>query len=174
MDECLMLTLVNNLRRSMSRRPLLLNTALRTAIQYHTQDMYSRRYFGHVNKQGKGVGFRVKRQRFRFLTVGENIYRGTGNENVVFRAWVNSPGHFKNLIDPEYALMGLGKTGQYWGQEFGTGRGGITYDPCRRSQRTNYPPRKRRPARYPGTQYLRQYPQRSQRSRVYPKRRRFS
>jgi hypothetical protein len=165
MDECLMLTLINNLRRSMSRRKLLLNTALRTAIQYHTQDMYNKRYFGHVNKQGKGVGYRVKQQEFRFLTVGENIYRGTGNTNVVFKVWVNSPSHFKNLIDPEYELMGLGKTGPYWGQEFGTGRGGVTYDPCRRSQRTSLPSRSKYPTRYARNQRQRQYPKSSQRSR---------
>eukprot|EP00835_Amoeboradix_gromovi_P006789 NODE_887_length_3432_cov_0.206421.p3 type:complete len:201 gc:universal NODE_887_length_3432_cov_0.206421:304-906(+) len=138
LNECYMLTLVNNLRRSMSRRPLVLNTSLKRAIQYHTQDMYIRNYFAHVNKLGKGVGYRVKQQGFQFLTIGENIYKGYGDAYTVFKAWVNSPEHFKNLIDPEYTMMGFGKTSDIWGQEFGTPkfRGeGITYDPCRNKKR---------------------------------------
>ena len=164
MDECHMLTLVNNLRISMGLRRLYLNTALKRAMQYHTLDMLARRYFAHVNKQGKGVGYRVKQQGFQFLTVGENIYKGYGDAVTVFRAWVKSEEHYRNLVDPDYQLMGLSQYGDIWGQEFGTGKGGINYDPCRATSYTQ--PRRTYPSIAKPTQPKTRvtYPQRQ-----YPK-----
>jgi len=45
-------------------------------------------------------------------------------------AWVDSPGHYANLVNPAYRHVGLGhgssegsEYGDYWVQNFGRGRG---------------------------------------------------
>jgi uncharacterized protein YkwD len=45
-------------------------------------------------------------------------------------AWVHSPGHYENLVNPELRQVGFGYAydpqsayGAYWVQDFGSGRG---------------------------------------------------
>lgn len=55
-------------------------------------------------------------------TMGENIAYGQQSPQQVVTAWMNSPGHRKNILDPEYNRVGIGvqsKGGNlYWTQLF--------------------------------------------------------
>jgi len=48
--------------------------------------------------------------------VGENLARGSWAAPGVVGAWVNSPGHCANLMDPQHTHMGYAQVGPYWVQ----------------------------------------------------------
>ena len=60
------------------------------------------------------------------IMYGENIACGQQSASEVFQAWVNSPSHKSNMLNPDYKTMGAaycvsgdGAYGTYWAQEFG-------------------------------------------------------
>lgn len=60
------------------------------------------------------------------IMYGENIACGQQSASEVFQAWVNSPSHKANMLNPDYKTMGAaycvsgdGAYGTYWAQEFG-------------------------------------------------------
>lgn len=55
--------------------------------------------------------------------IAENVARGQKNPSEVMRAWLNSPGHRANILNPRYSEMGAGvvvaSDGQpFWTQQF--------------------------------------------------------
>ena len=60
--------------------------------------------------------------------VAENIAGGQYSVPVVMKAWRNSSGHFKNMVEPRFTHVGFGmatnpnsKFKKYWVQNFGFG-----------------------------------------------------
>jgi uncharacterized protein YkwD len=53
-------------------------------------------------------------------TWGENIAQGYGSAQSVVAAWMASPGHRANILNPAYHYMGLGyvAAGNWWCQQF--------------------------------------------------------
>ncbi len=43
--------------------------------------------------------------------VGENIVMGYDSSASMVEAWMNSPGHKENILDPEFRRTGIGSTG---------------------------------------------------------------
>ena len=63
----------------------------------------------------------------RAWAVGENLAWGTGplgTPAAIVRAWMNSPGHRANILDPRFRQIGLGIVA---GNPAGRGRSGATY-----------------------------------------------
>lgn len=59
--------------------------------------------------------------------IGENIAAGYTTPTEVVTAWVNSPGHYANILEPSWQGIGVGyyfeasaPYGHYWTQDFGT------------------------------------------------------
>jgi uncharacterized protein YkwD len=62
----------------------------------------------------------------RRLALGENIAAGQRSPAAVVRAWLNSPGHRRNIETAAYRYIGVGAVhrassvyGWYWTQDFG-------------------------------------------------------
>lgn len=59
-----------------------------------------------------------------FRTAGENIAAGQPTPSAVVNAWMNSPGHRANILNPEFKSLGVGYVsgqgsyGHYWVQLF--------------------------------------------------------
>jgi uncharacterized protein YkwD len=61
---------------------------------------------------------------YDYYAAGENIAYGFADANAVFQAWVNSPGHRANLLNPSYTQLGVSLAYTpdgvpYYAQEFG-------------------------------------------------------
>jgi hypothetical protein len=61
---------------------------------------------------------------YDYMTAGENIAYGYADANAVFQAWVNSPGHRANLLNPSFTQLGVSLAYTpdgvpYYAQEFG-------------------------------------------------------
>ncbi len=121
------LDLHNNARKSRGLRALCVHPALQRAARTHSADMINRDYFSHGS-----VGTRLKRHGYDWRVYGENIAWGSGSRgsaDSIFKGWMNSSGHRRNILDGRFREVGIGAvTGNYkghsgvtmWTADFGT------------------------------------------------------
>ena len=123
--------LTNIERAKANLQPLKLNDKLSNAAEDHSNDMAQDNFFSHTGVDGSTVSDRVKNNGYEYSRVGENIAAGQTSAAEVVEGWMNSPGHRANILNPNYAEIGVGyeylenDTGssnynQYWTQVFGT------------------------------------------------------
>jgi uncharacterized protein YkwD len=101
-------------------KPLSWNDLLEAAALRHARDMNQNKFFSHTGKDGSDAGGRITETGYRWTFYGENIAFGHRTEEEVVRGWISSPGHCKNLMNPNYKEMGIARSGNYWTQDFGT------------------------------------------------------
>lgn len=127
-NKTLLLELVNGIRKKGCQcgdtyyapvPALTWNSQLELAAYKHSKDMYENKYFSHIAKDGSNGGVRIERAGYNWMAYAENIGEGYINENQVFNAWLNSPGHCKNIMGNLYKEMGVARVGTYWTQDFG-------------------------------------------------------
>lgn len=101
------------------------NSKLTLAAQKHSQDMSINGKLNHTTQAGAinyapGTTFdaRIKQEGYTFKTVGENIAQGFNSPESVLKAWLASEGHCRNIMNPAFTEIGLGKEGSYWAQSF--------------------------------------------------------
>lgn len=110
--------MLNGVRSSNRAGAVTYDARLGRAAQGHANDMLANNFFSHTGSNGSSVGDRVTAQGYQWSTVGENIARGQPDEEAVLEAWVNSPGHQRNNVNPNFEDFALAKVGsgsrQYW------------------------------------------------------------
>ena len=65
-------------------------------------------FFAHDDPEGRGPPERVAEVGFRGSYIGENIARGQPTPEAVVAAWMASPGHCQNIMNPRYHFLGVG------------------------------------------------------------------
>lgn len=124
-----LVTLVNKYRaegctcgndRMAAAPPITWNETLGKTAFLHSKDMNDNNYFSHTAKDGSSAGDRITKQGYAWSTYGENIAKGYANEKAVIEGWIQSEGHCRNIMNPNFKEMGVGKEGEYWTQVFGT------------------------------------------------------
>lgn len=98
----------NKQREKYGLVPLKENAKLNTAAQVKIEDMFQNQYFSHYSPSGKGVSDLAEEAGYEFLALGENLAMGNfpSEENLV-EAWMASPGHRENILNPTYQEIGL-------------------------------------------------------------------
>jgi uncharacterized protein YkwD len=128
-NKAIVLSLVNEARRKGCQcgdtwyypaAPLVLNARLDKAALAHSQDMQKKKYFSHVSPDGRKAGKRIQTQGYNWRAYGENIAHGYRSEKQVVEGWLSSPGHCRNIMNPAFKEMGIGRSGTYWTQTFGS------------------------------------------------------
>ena len=111
---------VNHIRAQLGCKPIKVAKKLNKSAQGHANDMSAKGYFSHTSADGRSW---VSRQRATGWKQpgGENIARGFGAAGSVMTAWMNSPGHRRNIVNCNFRYIGVGFTanGEYWVQNFG-------------------------------------------------------
>jgi uncharacterized protein YkwD len=130
--EAEMLARINDVRRRQGLSPLAASPLLDRVSQEHAEDMLLRSYFGHQSPEGLGPSERARADGYR-SGIGENLVEQRFSTAEALEAWLNSPGHRRNILDPDSREMGLGLAigagydagpGGYrvvWVQSFGRG-----------------------------------------------------
>lgn len=127
-----MLVQVNAARKRAGLKPLRLDSVLAKAAQRHAEDMLKRGYFDHRSPAGTTVRERSTAAGYRWAAIGENIAFGQTSVDEVVETWLESPGHRKNILSPNFSELGVGLAlgkgpdGRYqilWVQNFGAPRG---------------------------------------------------
>jgi uncharacterized protein YkwD len=127
-----MLARVNVVRRRAGLPPLAPSRLLDRVSREHAEDMLRRSYSGHRTPEGLGPSERARAVGYR-SGIGENIAEQRFSVTEALDAWMDSPGHRRNILDPGCREMGLGLAvgagydaapGGYrviWVQSFGRG-----------------------------------------------------
>lgn len=130
--EDLIYVKTNELRKSKRLGKLTRHAKLDQIARAHSQDMGDRDYFSHDSPEGDGPTERAKKAgisveidfgNYIKVGIGENIsmvpiasnvvgcsstYNVEGIAECAFDGWVDSPGHYANMIDSEYREIGVG------------------------------------------------------------------
>ncbi len=133
LDRNLLLKLVNEARAKgckcgkkyyHSTKPLHWNKQLESAAYQHSKYMSISLNYSHTGKNNSLPWDRAKKEGYKSQYVGENIYwsQEGGNENEAIKAWLKSPGHCANLMNPAFKEMGLGRAKGYWTQVLGSNK----------------------------------------------------
>ena len=108
------LCLLNWERRSRGLRVLRVERRLRLAALRHSRDMVRRGYLEHDTPEGVPFDERILRAGFALgprTVSGENLATGereNGSPAVIVDGWMGSPGHRRNLLRPQFRLVGIG------------------------------------------------------------------
>ncbi|WP_433264133.1 CAP domain-containing protein [Actinosynnema sp. CS-041913] len=112
--------LVNEARAAAGCGALKVDDRVVRAAQGHSDDMSARDYFSHETPEGVDFAARMRAAGYP-EPGGENIAKGQRTPEAVMRAWMNSDGHRRNILNCRFAVIGVGLAadGWYWTQNFG-------------------------------------------------------
>lgn len=113
--------LTNQVRAKAGVPPLKINELLRQAARSHSTDMARRGFFSHNDPDGVTPFDRMRSHGYA-QPAAENIAKGQSRPHEVISAWLNSPGHRANLLNPGFSVIGVGlhlDSGPWWTQNFG-------------------------------------------------------
>jgi uncharacterized protein YkwD len=102
--ECL----VNREREAHGLPPLHASAELSRSAQGWSDEMVARRFFSH----GSDFAARISAAGYRWSAAAENIATGQPTPWAVVRAWMASPGHCQNILNPTYRDLGVGVDGR--------------------------------------------------------------
>lgn len=101
---------VNRVRARRGLPRLRLNRRISFVAGIHSADMARHRFIGHSSSNGTPFNVRI-RTVMNARTVGETLaaMRGSTTGRRVVRAWMHSPGHRTQVLNPRYRRMGVGR-----------------------------------------------------------------
>jgi uncharacterized protein YkwD len=118
----------NYYREQNGLSPLLENSKLDGMALAKVNDMFARQYFEHVSPDGEDASDLAADAGYEYILIGENLaYGDFVDSKDLLDAWMESPGHRKNILKTQYEEIGIFvREGKYQGrkvwmavQEFG-------------------------------------------------------
>lgn len=109
-----MLKLINDARAQNNLAPLKVDMNLTNVARIKAQDMIDNNYFSHNSPKYGNPFDMMKSFGIKYIQAGENIAGNQSVENAE-NALMNSPGHRKNILSPDFTHIGIGiqKGGPY-------------------------------------------------------------
>lgn len=112
--EQTIIDMTNAVRAKAGVGHLVMDARLMRSAQAKANDMAQKSYFDHANPDGYRMIYWIKPTGYEFTLAGENLARGFTDIDRLMNGWINSPGHYKNLVEPKFQDMGVGiATGIY-------------------------------------------------------------
>ncbi len=102
-----LVTLVNQKRAENGASSVQLNEVLNEVARMKAEDMFAKGYWDHVSPDGVQPWDFFSRAGYDYIYAGENLAKDFQDSAGVVEAWMNSPTHRDNLINPKYEDMGL-------------------------------------------------------------------
>ena len=117
-------------RQSFAPAPALKpSTVLASAAAAHARDMAEHAELTHTGSDGSKPADRITRAGYAWRASGENVAAGQRNADAVVAAWLESPGHCANIMEPNFTEMGVAfvqvpgaNPNIYWAQSLATPR----------------------------------------------------
>ena len=80
----------------------------------------AKKSFSHTRPNGTTCFTALKEAGISYAKAGENLAGKIKTPKKVVKAWMDSPGHRKNIMDPAFSQIGVGyiESGSYWCQFF--------------------------------------------------------
>lgn len=122
-NEDTVVRLLNEFRARLNLPRLRPDERLRSAARAHSKDMARRDFCAHENPDGITPAARMQAAGYP-APGAENVARGQETPHSVMDAWIASPGHYANLVNPQFTKIGVGVSftgakGPCWTQNFG-------------------------------------------------------
>lgn len=102
-----LIDLTNQTRKENNLSPLLYNQRLEDAAILKGNDMVTRHYFAHFAPDGTSPWHWFDKAGYKFLFAGENLAIHFRSSKEVEKAWMDSPKHRANILDPRYEDIGI-------------------------------------------------------------------
>lgn len=97
----------NQQRAAIGLPALQFNSKLSEAAAAKANDMFQDQYWAHFSPSGKAPWDFMKAVGYRYTVAGENLARDFMHSDDMMRAWMNSPTHRDNIINPKYQDIGI-------------------------------------------------------------------
>lgn len=110
--------LVNKERAKQGLSALKVNKPLNTVAVDKAKDMSRNQYFSHTSPTYGSPFDMMKKYGISYRYAGENIAKGQRTPEEVMKAWMNSDGHRKNIMSPNFTMIGVGYYNGHWVQMF--------------------------------------------------------
>lgn len=105
--KSILLELTNKTRTEMGLGPLKENVILSEAASQKGQDMIAKDYFSHKSPEGFYAWDILKKLGYTYKSAGENLAIGYLDSEEVHQAWLASPSHRANILNPQFQEIGL-------------------------------------------------------------------
>lgn len=102
-----MISLMNQSRIEAGVNPLTHSATLASFAKLKGQDMVDRDYFAHDTPEGKRPWEWINRADYDYVYAGENLAMDFITAEVVHAAFLKSPTHRKNILNPKYTEAGI-------------------------------------------------------------------
>lgn len=130
------IALTNQERAKYGLPALTYNTQLTESAQGHAADMAENNYFSHTSQDGRTFSDRITAAGYTWNSAAENIAAGYSTAVSVVDGWINSPGHYANMLSTTFCDIGVGYANNTaaayahsWVQNFGR-QSGVTTCPA--------------------------------------------
>jgi hypothetical protein len=132
----------NEKRVSAGLKPLVYNERLADAARRKAANMFSENYWAHNSPSGKTPWVWFNEAGYKYVYAGENLAKDFGSTDRMMEAWMASPTHKENIVNPKYSEIGIAVSpGNIAGQDtvlvvqlFGTQNGGTVSVPETKNQ----------------------------------------
>lgn len=108
---------INIVRHEHGLSPLRTNTLLTNSAIAKACDL-KRGYWAHTTPEGKHFAEWIDEAGYKYAQAGENLAQNY-NASEAFTAWMNSPGHRDNILNPLWKEIGIGYCDVYIVTHFG-------------------------------------------------------
>lgn len=110
--------MANSDRGTSSLPALTVNPLLEKAAQEKADDMLAKGYFAHYSPDGSAPWHWISKVGYQYVYAGENLAIDFSDSSAVEQAWLNSPTHRANIMNPHYTEMGVAiASGNYEGRQ---------------------------------------------------------
>ncbi len=102
------ITLTNQQRVANGLLPLSTNNVLSQAAIAKGNDMFAKDYWAHFAPDGTSPWSFFLSFGYKYRYAGENLARDFSDSSSTVTAWMNSPSHRENMLNPNYKEIGVG------------------------------------------------------------------
>lgn len=106
-DKTKLYLLINAYRKENQLPNLMPNSQLESSAEIKLADMIANKYYRHQDVKGDPGWHFVKQTGYQYLLIGENLAFQLNSEWQILDAWINSPEHNRQLLEPKYEDFGL-------------------------------------------------------------------
>jgi len=106
---------VNQTRIALGLNSLAESQKLNQVAQLKAQNMIQEQYFSHTSPSGITPWFWFSKAGYNYKYAGENLAIGFFESEEVYNAWLNSPSHKANIVNPKYTEVGTAVLPGYGG-----------------------------------------------------------
>lgn len=96
------------------------NASLNRSAYIKACDMGKRKYWSHVDPDGRHAWYLLLEQGYRYVWAGENLAKGFDNNAELVNAWYNSKTHKDIMLSPKYKDIGIARCGNFVVAHFGS------------------------------------------------------